>query len=93
MQETQENKKTLKAHEKLFPSPYNEIVIDICPRCHDSNLLDLGVTFDCLNCRLEFNKNDLRYYTLENGLAIEEKSEIVSLLMQFYSEDLSFNIT
>ena len=42
-----------------------------CPRCRGNKIIDNGNTIDCVDCKLEFEKEDL-----EN---IEDKSSILSL--------------
>ena len=42
-----------------------------CPRCNGTRIIDNGDTIDCIDCQLEFEKEDI-----EN---IEDKSSILSL--------------
>ena len=53
-----------------------------CPRCGGDRLVDYGETFDCVNCRLEFEKSDvLACKTQEdrkNVLSIKEKLSIAN---------------
>ena len=52
-----------------------------CPRCQSDKLIDYGDTFDCLVCKLEFEKKDLELYDDESEiLSIEEKLEIIKVL-------------
>ena len=52
-----------------------------CPRCKNNKIIDYGDTFDCLICKLEFEKKDLELFDDESAiLSIEEKLEIVKVL-------------
>ena len=52
-----------------------------CPRCKNNKIIDYGDTFDCLICKLEFEKKDLELYDDESAiLSIEEKLDIVKVL-------------
>ena len=52
-----------------------------CPRCKNNKIIDYGDTFDCLVCKLEFDKKDLELYDDESAiLSIEEKLDIVKVL-------------
>ncbi len=48
-----------------------------CPRCKNEKIIDYGTTFDCPNCKLEFEKKDFELYEEENILSINEKSAVI----------------
>jgi hypothetical protein len=48
-----------------------------CPRCKNSNIIDMGDTIDCQDCRLEFEKIDLKTLEANQILAVSEKLEFV----------------
>ena len=42
-----------------------------CPRCNGSRIIDNGDTIDCVDCKLEFEKEDI--------MTIKDKKNILSL--------------
>lgn len=51
--------------------------LKICPRCKSNKIIDMGDTIDCLDCRLEFEKVDIKTLESSQILAISEKLEFV----------------
>ena len=54
-----------------------ESKFNICPRCKGTRIIDMGDTIDCPDCRLEFEKVDIK--TLESAqiLAVSEKLDFI----------------
>ncbi|MBY8980489.1 MAG: hypothetical protein KGD72_08870 [Candidatus Lokiarchaeota archaeon] len=54
-----------------------ESKFNICPRCKGARIIDMGDTIDCPDCRLEFEKADIK--TLESAqiLAVSEKLDFI----------------
>ncbi len=46
---------------------------NICPRCKGSKIIDMGDSIDCPDCRLEFEKADIKVLESDQILAISEK--------------------
>jgi len=44
-----------------------------CPRCHGDELVEYGETFQCINCDLEFEKDDIDKFEDDEILSISEK--------------------
>ena len=51
--------------------------IIFCPRCKSRKIMDMGDTIDCPNCKLEFEKIDIKTLESNQILAISEKLEFV----------------
>ncbi len=49
----------------------------LCPRCKSSKIIDMGDTIDCADCRLEFEKIDIKTLESHQILAISEKLEFM----------------
>ena len=49
----------------------------ICPRCKSTKIIDMGETIDCPDCRLEFEKIDIKTLKSNQILAVSEKLEFV----------------
>ncbi|MFX0010606.1 MAG: hypothetical protein ACFE9R_09845 [Candidatus Hermodarchaeota archaeon] len=47
--------------------------LKICPRCKGKNVIDMGDTIDCVDCRLEFEKIDIKTLKSNQILSISEK--------------------
>ena len=54
-----------------------ESKFNICNRCKGARIIDMGDTIDCPDCRLEFEKADIK--TLESAqiLAVSEKLDFI----------------
>ena len=52
-----------------------------CPRCGKINLKDYGKVIECLDCCLEFDKDDVINFG-KNALSIQEKKRIVDELTE-----------
>ena len=49
----------------------------ICPRCKGTRIIDMGDTIDCPDCRLEFEKVDIKALESDQILAISEKLNFI----------------
>ena len=49
----------------------------ICPRCKGTRMIDMGDTIDCPDCRLEFEKVDIKALESDQILAISEKLDFI----------------
>ncbi|MBY9009747.1 MAG: hypothetical protein KGD74_07780 [Candidatus Lokiarchaeota archaeon] len=49
----------------------------ICPRCKGTRIIDIGDTIDCPDCRLEFEKADIKVLESDQILAISEKLDFI----------------
>ena len=56
-----------------------------CPRCKSNNIIDMGDTIDCLDCRLEFEKIDIKTLETSQILAISEKLDFVRSIKNDHS--------
>ncbi|MFX1398315.1 MAG: hypothetical protein ACFFAS_14890 [Promethearchaeota archaeon] len=74
--------------DEIFNDKYLQLK---CPRCGCKKIWDLGESFDCLNCKVEFNKSTLLVFGLENALSEEEKANILKLLSVFGIEDVYYS--
>ena len=57
--------------------------ISQCPRCNGTRIIDNGDTIDCVDCKLEFEKEDIK--TIEdkaNILSLQEKKRILDALKE-----------
>ena len=50
---------------------------NFCPRCKSNKIIDMGDTIDCQDCRLEFEKADIRNLESDQILAISEKLDFI----------------
>ena len=50
---------------------------NICPRCKGTRMIDMGDTIDCPDCRLEFEKVDIKTLESDQILAISEKLDFI----------------
>jgi len=60
--------------------------ITLCPRCKSSNIIDMGDTIDCSECRLEFEKIDIKTLESNQILAISEKLNFVRSIKNNHSK-------
>ena len=44
-----------------------------CPRCHGGDLINFGESLQCINCDMEFEKDDLELFDDDDILSIDEK--------------------
>jgi len=58
-----------------------------CPRCKSNKIIDMGDTIDCPDCRLEFEKIDIKTLESNQILAISEKLEFVRSIKNNHSEN------
>ncbi len=54
-----------------------ESKFNICPRCKGNKMIDMGDTIDCPECRLEFEKADIKTLESDQILAISEKLNFI----------------
>ncbi len=54
-----------------------ESKFNICPRCKGTRMIDMGDTIDCPDCRLEFEKADIKALESDQVLAISEKLDFI----------------
>jgi hypothetical protein len=59
--------------------------IKLCPRCKSSKIIDMGDTIDCVDCRLEFEKIDIKTLESNQILAISEKLEFMRSIKNNHS--------
>ena len=59
---------------------------NICPRCKGNKMIDMGDTIDCPECRLEFEKADIKALESDQILAISEKLEFVRSIKNNHSK-------
>ena len=59
--------------------------IKFCPRCKSSKIIDMGDTIDCPNCRLEFEKIDIKTLESSQVLAVSEKLGFVRSIKNNHS--------
>ena len=59
---------------------------NICPRCKGTKMIDMGDTIDCPDCRLEFEKADIKALESDQILAISEKLEFVRSIKNNHSK-------
>ncbi|MHA1507594.1 MAG: hypothetical protein ACTSO6_02700 [Promethearchaeota archaeon] len=50
---------------------------NICPRCKGTRMIDMGDTIDCPDCKLEFEKADIKALESDQILAISEKLDFI----------------
>ncbi|MBY9007893.1 MAG: hypothetical protein KGD63_14220 [Candidatus Lokiarchaeota archaeon] len=55
-----------------------------CPRCGGVDIYELDDSFNCFNCKLEFEKKDCDEFNDENILSVEEK---MTFFDAFYKEE------
>ena len=56
-----------------------------CPRCKSNNVINMGDTIDCPDCRLEFEKIDIKTLETNQILAISEKLDFVRSIKNDHS--------
>ena len=44
-----------------------------CPRCKSNKIINYDKTIECLDCKLEFDKEDLEMLEVDQILSIKEK--------------------
>jgi len=55
--------------------------ISTCPRCESKRILDYGDTIECLDCKLEFEKEDIENIEDKSSiLAVQEKKKFLDAL-------------
>ena len=54
-----------------------------CPRCGGAKILDYNFHIKCIDCKLEFDKRDIRSFDEEDVLALSEKYAKVAVLEVF----------
>jgi hypothetical protein len=59
---------------------------NICPRCKSTKIIDMGDTIECPDCRLEFDKIDIKALESNQILAISEKLEFVKSIKNNHRE-------
>jgi len=57
-----------------------------CPRCKGNKIIDMGETIECSDCRLEFEKIDIKTLESNQVLAISEKLEFVRSIKNNHSK-------
>lgn len=62
---------------KIKASIKMENKFKFCPRCKSNKIIDMGDTIDCTDCRLEFEKIDIKTLETNQILAISEKLDFV----------------
>jgi rubredoxin len=50
---------------------------NICPRCKGTKIIDMGDSIDCPDCRLEFEKADIKALESNQILAVSEKLNFI----------------
>ena len=81
----------LESEKEIF---YNEEIDNYefnCPRCKGKKIIDYGKTFECILCRLEFDKISFKLIDDENILANQEKKKIIDILKEPSVKDESKN--
>jgi transcription elongation factor Elf1 len=54
-----------------------------CPRCNGERIIDNGDTIDCVDCKLEFEKEDLEKIKDKSSiLSLKEKSSVFEALKE-----------
>ena len=48
-----------------------------CPRCKGTKIIDMGESIDCPDCRLEFEKVDIKVLESDQILAVSEKLDFI----------------
>ena len=59
--------------------------IEYCPRCKCSKIIDMGDTIACPDCRLEFEKIDIKTLEANQILAISEKLDFIRSIKNNHS--------
>jgi hypothetical protein len=57
-----------------------------CPRCKGNKIIDMGETIECSDCRLEFEKIDIKTLESNQVLAISEKHEFIRSIKNNHSK-------
>jgi hypothetical protein len=57
-----------------------------CPRCKGNKIIDMGETIECSDCRLEFEKIDIKTLESNQVLAISEKLEFIRSIKNNHSK-------
>ena len=57
-----------------------------CPRCKGNKIIDMGETIECSDCRLEFEKIDIKTLESNQVLAISEKLEFIKSIKNNHSK-------
>jgi len=57
-----------------------------CPRCKGNKIIDMGETIECSDCRLEFEKIDIKTLESNQVLAVSEKLEFVRSIKNNHSK-------
>ncbi len=52
-----------------------------CPRCGNASIYEYEESFDCINCKKEFEKQDVEEFDDEFILSIEEKLAFIESLL------------
>jgi len=69
----------------LVPNPPK---FDACPRCDGKKVIDLGPTIECVECQLEFEKEEIRNAPHPSeALSIQEKMGLSDVLFGQKDED------
>lgn len=80
----------LESEKEIF---YTEEIEDYkfqCPRCNEKKIIDYGKTFECINCKLEFDKVSFKLIEdKEDILAEEDKKAFGNTFSDFFDEDKS----
>ena len=53
------------------------VKLNMCPRCKENKVIDLGETIECTICNLEFQKDDLKNLDSDQILSVQEKLSFV----------------
>jgi hypothetical protein len=54
-----------------------------CPRCYGNRIIDNGDTIDCVDCKLEFEKVDLKNIDDKTSiLSLQEKKGVLDALKE-----------
>ncbi len=57
-----------------------------CPRCKGNKIIDMGETIECSDCRLEFEKIDIKTLESNQVLAVSEKLEFIRSIKNNHSK-------
>jgi len=53
-----------------------------CPRCNGNRIIDTGDTIECVDCGLEFDKEDIKILKADQILSIKEKLAFIKSIKE-----------
>ena len=53
-----------------------------CPRCNNKRTIDMGDTIECVNCGLEFDKEDIKVLKADQILSTKEKLAFIKSIKE-----------